>query len=157
MIEQLRQCAVDLLFTFLPEVQAQGMEWMGWKCVEKGGLCAFVADGHPLLKSQWLHASQLHSYTLIFPPQRCEPLLTEAMDRALGMPPQVVFSQDSTDFRVQIITEGYVGIMPASSRTIESRFLHCLPICDVGEGFDLIAAWNQANKNPMLEKLLDLL
>jgi len=153
-IEQLHQHSADIAFAYLPQMTPANQKWLDFRSVEAGGLCAFVGDAHPLLKRSSLMKADLAPFSLVLPPKRYVPELTEAMCRALGDPERVVYSEDSTDFRIRVITGGAVGIMPISSRTIENHFLRCLPIADVTEGFDLVAAWRRSDHVEALQQFI---
>lgn len=156
-LELLRQEHSDILLAFLPELQGEGLEWIGHRCVEPAGLCAFVTRGHPLYAKTSVCAADLWEYTLILPSDTIAPALSRATSQALGNPPHVIFSPSFADFRVKVVTENHVGIMPASSRTIEDPFLRCLDIVDVSGGFDLECVWAKGNENPAIKKLLSIL
>ena len=116
-----------------------------------------MAQAHPLLDKAAVCSADLREYTLILTDDATAPALRRAASRALGEPPHVITSRSFSDFRVKILTEGCVGIMPASSRTVEDPFLRCLDIEDVDGGFDLEAVWSRDNKNAALKKLLNTL
>lgn len=156
-LEQLHQHVADIAFAYLPQMTPANQKWLDYRSVEAGGLCAFVGDAHPLLQRSPLMKADLAPYTLVMPPKRYVPELTEAMCKALGNPERVVYSEDSTGFRIRVIAEGAVGIMPISSRTIENHFLRCLPIADVTEGFDLVVAWRRSDQAEALKQFTDAL
>ena len=83
--------------------------------------------------------------------------LSRAVNRALGEPPHIIYSPSFADFRVKVVIENHVGIMPASSRTIEDPFLRCLDISDISGGFDLVAVWNGESETAAVKKLLSIL
>lgn len=151
-MELLRQGRMDILLAFLPELQGEDLNRIGHKCVEPGGLCAFVTKGHPLYGRTSVCTADLRKYTMTLPSDTAAPALSQAMSRALGEPPHVIFSSSFGDFRVKVVTENHVGIMPSSSRTIEDPFLRCLDIDDVSGGFDLEAIWSRDNRNPAISK-----
>lgn len=157
LLELLRQERSDILLAFLPELQGEGLEWLGHKRVEPGGLCAFMTREHPLYGKGSVRCADLREYTLILPSDTAAPALSRATRKALGNPPHVIFSPSFADFRAKIVTENHVGIMPASSRTIEDPFLRCLDIADVTGGFDLECVWAKDNENPAIKKLLSIL
>lgn len=156
-LELLRQGHADILLAFLPEVQDQDMKWLGHKCIEPGGLCAFVTQGHPLYGRESVCRADLRDETLVLPSNTVAPVLSRAVSRVLGDPPHVIYSPSFTDFRVRVVTENHIGIMPSSSRTIEDPFLRCLDIDDVRTGFDLEAVWAKDNRNPAIQKFLSVL
>ena len=156
-LELLRQGQADVVLSFPPELRGEGLDWIEHRCIEPGGLCAFVAQDHPLLDKAAVYSADLREYTLILTDDATAPALRRAASRALGEPPHVITSRSFSDFRVKILTEGCVGIMPASSRTMEDPFLRCLDIEDVDGGFDLEAVWSRDNKNAALKKLLNTL
>lgn len=157
LLEFLRQGRSDVLLVFSPETRGEGLEWLEHKAVEAGGLCAFVSRGHPLYGKGSVCAADLREYTLILPSETAAPALSRATSKALGNPPHVIFSSSFADFRAKIVTENHVGIMPASSRTIEDPFLRCLDIQDISGGFDLECVWAKGNENPAIKKLLSIL
>lgn len=156
-LELLQQGWADILLSFPPELEGEGMDWIRRRCVEPGGLCAFVAQGHPLHSKKSVHIADLREYTLILTDEASAPALRRAAIRALEEPPHVSSSRSFIDFRARILTENCVGIMPASSRTMADLFMHCLDIEDVNSGFDLEAVWAKDNKNPAIKKLLTIL
>lgn len=156
-LELLRQGQSDVLLAFLPEIRGEGLDWLDHRRVEPGGLCAFVTRGHPLFEKDSVRAAELQKYTLILPSDTAAPALSRGVSRALGDPPHVICSPSFTDFRVRVVTENHVGVMPASSRTIADPFLHCLDIEDVSGGFDLEAVWVKGRETAAIKKLLTVL
>lgn len=156
-LEQLRQGKVDVLFSFLPNVLRPGMDWVDYRTVEKGGLCAVAGEGHPLFHEESVTAAQLKRYPLVFPNPRYTPEVARAMREALGEPDQVTDSTDFNDFCVRIISTGRVGVMPYSTHTVATESLHALPVSDVEEGFDLVALWKKDSPHPDLAALISVL
>lgn len=153
----LHQGQSDVLLAFSPELREEGLEWLDHRRVEPGGLCAFVTRGHPLFDKTSVRSGDLREYTLILPSDTAAPALSRAVSQALGDPPHVICSPSFTDFRVRVVTENHVGVMPASSRTIADPFLHCLDIEDIPSGFDLEAAWARDHETAAIQKLLTVL
>mgnify|MGYP002423840514 CR=1 FL=1 len=156
-LELLRQERSDVLLAFLPELEGGDLGWIKYKCVEPGGLCAFVTRGHPLYGKGSVCTAELRAYTLALPSDSVAPALSRAVNRALGEPPHIIYSPSFADFRVKVVIENHVGIMPASSRTIEDPFLRCLDISDISGGFDLVAVWNGESETAAVKKLLSIL
>ena len=114
-------------------------------------LFACLSENSPLAGRETVDTGTLSGERLLFPPSRYSPDLTQAMLEALGNPGQVEYSTDSTDFRIRVISEGMVGIMPWSSRTIQNEYLKGLPVSDVADGFDLVLLWRKDRQNKALQ------
>lgn len=152
----LERSLCDLFLTSLPTCTEEVAKWADCTVLEKGGLCAFVSKDHPLAGRKTAKLEEVLQNTVVVPPKEVDGL-AESICTALGFPERTVFSKDTTDFTIHIISHGCVGVMPYSSRTIESEYVHCLQIEEVSEGFDLVAAWRRNDKNPMLHKALNIL
>jgi len=152
-LDQLEHDKVDVLVTFLPNVKQPGMEWIKYRTIEAGGLCAIAGEGHPLFGKNGVTTEALRKYPLVFPNPRFTPYVANAMRRVLHEPAEVIDSTDFTDFCVQIIANGYVGVMPYSSRTVSNNSLCGMPVLDIKEGFDLVAVWKKECQHPDIPKL----
>ena len=150
-MEILLQNYCDLLVACRAEVRPEDEGKVELCRLERGGLCAFAGSTSPLAGRETVDTGTLSGERLLFPPSRYSPDLTQAMLEALGNPGQVEYSSDSTDFRIRVISEGMVGIMPWSSRTIQNEYLKGLPVSDVADGFDLVLLWRKDRQNKALQ------
>lgn len=156
-LQPLREDICDAIFTFAPILRCEREDWLQYRVVEKGGLCAFLCAGHPLAAANSVTAKELREMRLVMPPRKFDERLTNAMHDAIGQPKDVIYSENSPDFRVRVISGECVGIMPYSSRTLATDFLIACPIRDIREGFDLLVAWKRGNRNKALGEFIRLL
>jgi DNA-binding transcriptional LysR family regulator len=163
LLEELYDGTCDAVVTCL--ATARSLDWVAWRSLGHGGLCAFVSADHPLAAHSSISINELTPFKLILPrasnrpTQDCFPHLPDCIFRALlssGIhADQMESAADSRAFRARIALDESVGIMPASSRVIASDVVICIPIADTPADFDAALVWRKGDKNPLLAALID--
>jgi DNA-binding transcriptional LysR family regulator len=148
-MENLARGETDAVLINLPMVAGeQGLEW---GTIKKSGLCAFLPAASPHARQGSIRLSELVDYPIVTFPRECGAGTYDALMKMLrqsGVDLRIAaYSTDTYSFRVLIEVEGYIGLMFSTSKEImESETIRCLPIPELGEGFDLVLAWKRNSR-----------
>lgn len=144
----------ELLFLSEQEYTTEVRQYADCLLLESGGLCAFIRSEHPLANRKTISIEELQNQQLLLPSDAFAPSLIHAMKSALGNPEKTVSATSPTDFRMKVISENLIGIMPRSSRNIQDEYIHCLPITEITNGFGLLLVWRKEKKRDALDVFL---
>lgn len=137
--------------------QAQGMEQIETMVLKEEGLSAFIPISRKLAdSSKEIRMEEIRNEKFILPVRNDKGI--EQGERSLygqirrfllheGVAEENIdFAQDVQEFRVRVIIEQKIGIMPDSSRIIENEMLRCRPICGCRQGFGMTLAWRREDR-----------
>ena len=144
----------ELLFLSEQEYTEDIRQYADSLLLEPGGLCAFVRSDHLLANRKTIAIDELQDQQLLLPSDVFAPTLIHAMNSALGYPEKTVAATSPTDFRMKVISENLIGIMPWSSRNIQDEYMRCLPIREITKGFGLQLVWRKEKKSDALNLFL---
>ena len=162
MMEALHQGLLDA--ALLMQCEADGQDWLSALPLDDSGLSCFFRRGDPLANSASVSLDAIRDARFILPirhviPENLsfQPLydrIAETLCAHGVRESQIRMANGAQAFSVSILTGEGIGVMPDSSRVIESRSLIRRPIAECRSGFSIVLAWRREESRRKTVKLL---
>ena len=160
----LTQHEYDIIFTWdSTDLKKQaGIEYI---TVEKARLVVALYAGHPLARHRQLRRSELRGETILYmSPDSANDSYGDAffmqLYKAAGYKPNILFrSCDAESILMMVAAEEGISILPGylTAKLYNADNLVFVPLIGDGEEEEIIAAWQQNNRNPALRQFITAL
>ncbi len=154
----------DVIFTW-DSTNLKSLDGIDYMTIEKARLVVALYSAHPLARQQRLRRSELRGENILYmSPDAANDSYGDTFFMQLykeaGYKPNITFrSSDAESILMMVAAEEGISILPDyfTDKLYNADGLSFVPLIGEGEEEEIIAAWQQANPNPVLHQFLGML
>ena len=155
----LKNFDIDIILTLNFDVTIK--EWCNVSSIYRDYLCVVVPDGHPFTSMSSVNLLDIDSESVIMPTSKQFPsydTFLKELFASSGVNPTISVFAEHVDTLLLFVEAGQgITILPHHLSAYANSKTHFIPLIGEQCGFDLIAAWQKSNHNPLIPYFVNLL